>query len=102
MPGKPASRKRHGSRGPCSYCNKVHRKGKKRGDSCRGHRPIVVAVPKIDSDGKKKDLVNQGKNKTGGNRGILAAHRARKREEAEARNAKTPVERTRKYRLAHG
>lgn len=37
-------------------------------------------------------------NKAGRNKGILAAKRARKRAEAEARNAKTPVERTRAYR----
>jgi hypothetical protein len=36
--------------------------------------------------------------KKGGNKGIKAAHQARKREEAEARNAKTPYERTRRYR----
>lgn len=23
--------------GVCSYCGKIHKKGKKRGDSCRGH-----------------------------------------------------------------
>lgn len=36
--------------------------------------------------------------KKGGNKGIAKAHKARKREEAEERNAKTPVERTRDYR----
>lgn len=29
--------KRWGKRGPCSYCGKVHKKGRKRGDSCGGH-----------------------------------------------------------------
>jgi len=37
MPGPTASRKRRGRRGPCSYCHKVHKKGKRRGDSCKGH-----------------------------------------------------------------
>jgi len=37
MPGPNASRKRKGGRGPCSYCGKVHKKGKRRGDSCKGH-----------------------------------------------------------------
>jgi hypothetical protein len=36
--------------------------------------------------------------KKGGNKGILAAKRERKRLEAEARNAKTPFENTRAYR----
>ena len=36
--------------------------------------------------------------KKGGNKGIAKAKKARKREEAEARNAKTPIERTRAYR----
>lgn len=36
--------------------------------------------------------------KTGSNKGILAAKKARKRAEAEERNARTPVERTRRYR----
>jgi len=36
--------------------------------------------------------------KKGGNKGILKTKRARKRAEAEERNAKTPVERTRAYR----
>lgn len=36
--------------------------------------------------------------KKGGNKGILAAKRERKRQEAEARNARTPFERTREYR----
>jgi hypothetical protein len=40
--------------------------------------------------------------KKGGNKGIAKARKAQKRAEAEARNAKTPVERTRKYRLANG
>lgn len=40
--------------------------------------------------------------KAGGNKGIAKAHKARKREEAEARNAKTPLERTRKFRRQHG
>jgi len=39
--------------------------------------------------------------KTGHNKGILAAKKARKREEAEERNARTPVERTRAYRRAN-
>lgn len=34
--------KRQGQRGPCSYCGKVHKKGKKRGDSCRGHKPVTA------------------------------------------------------------
>lgn len=37
-------------------------------------------------------------NKRGSNKGIAARERERKREEAEARNARTPVERTRKHR----
>jgi len=37
-------------------------------------------------------------NKRGHNKGIAAAKKARKREEAEARNAKTPIERTKAYR----
>lgn len=36
--------------------------------------------------------------KKGHNKGIAKAHKERKREEAEARNAKTPIERTRVYR----
>lgn len=36
--------------------------------------------------------------KHGHNKGIKWAKRAKKREEAEARNAKTPIERTRAYR----
>lgn len=35
MPGKTGSRRRKGSRGPCSYCGKVHRKGRRHGNSCR-------------------------------------------------------------------
>lgn len=35
MAGKTGSRKRKGSRGACSYCGRVHKKGKRRGDSCR-------------------------------------------------------------------
>lgn len=31
--------------------------------------------------------------------GGMAAHKKRKREQAEARNARTPIERTRTYRL---
>ena len=37
--------------------------------------------------------------KKGGNKGIRAARQERKRVEAEARNARTPMERTRQYRL---
>lgn len=37
MAGPNASRKRKGRRGPCSYCDKVHKKGRRRGDSCKGH-----------------------------------------------------------------
>lgn len=33
-----------------------------------------------------------------GNKGIAKTNKARRREEAEARNAKTPLERTRVYR----
>lgn len=40
MPGKTGSRIRKGKRGACSYCGKIHKKGKRRGDSCRGHKPI--------------------------------------------------------------
>lgn len=36
--------------------------------------------------------------KKGGNKGIAKAHKARKRAEAEERNAKTPLEKTRAYR----
>jgi hypothetical protein len=36
--------------------------------------------------------------KKGGNKGILAAKKQRKRDEAEARNALTPLEQTRAYR----
>lgn len=36
--------------------------------------------------------------KTGGNKGIARAKKERKRAEAEARNARTPVENTRAYR----
>lgn len=36
--------------------------------------------------------------KKGGNKGIARAKKIRKREEAEERNAQTPVERTRAYR----
>lgn len=36
--------------------------------------------------------------KTGGNKGIAKAKKARKRAEAEERNAKTPFEKTRAYR----
>lgn len=40
MAGKTASRKRKGIRHVCSYgCGKVHKKGKRNGDSCRGHGP---------------------------------------------------------------
>ena len=38
----------------------------------------------------------------GHNKGILAAKKARKRQEAEERNARTPVERTRKFRRQNG
>jgi hypothetical protein len=38
-------------------------------------------------------------NKRGSNKGIAAARKLRRRVEAEARNAATPVERTRKHRL---
>lgn len=37
MAGKTGSRKRNGKKGPCSYCGKTHRKGKRNGDSCKGH-----------------------------------------------------------------
>lgn len=44
MPGKTASRKRKGTRHVCSYgCGKVHRKGKKNGDSCRGKGKLRTA-----------------------------------------------------------
>jgi hypothetical protein len=36
--------------------------------------------------------------KKGGNKGIARAKKQRKRAEAEARNAKTPYERTKRYR----
>jgi len=36
MSGPTGSRKRKGSRGPCSYCGRTHKKGKRRGDSCGG------------------------------------------------------------------
>jgi hypothetical protein len=36
--------------------------------------------------------------KKGGNKGIAKAKKAQKREEAEERNARTPVEKTRAYR----
>lgn len=42
------------------------------------------------------------RHKKGGNKGTLAAKRARKREEAIARNAKTPMEKTRAYRRRMG
>ena len=42
--------------------------------------------------------MSQTNPKHGSNKGILAARRERKREEAEERNTKTPVERTRAYR----
>jgi hypothetical protein len=42
--------------------------------------------------------MSQTNPKKGGNKGILAEKRERKRQEAERRNAKTPIERTRAYR----
>jgi hypothetical protein len=38
--------------------------------------------------------------KKGGNKGIKSARQVQKRVEAEARNSRTPYERTRRYRLA--
>lgn len=42
--------------------------------------------------------MSQTNPKKGGNKGILAAKKEQKRQEAEERNAKTPIERTRAYR----
>ena len=42
--------------------------------------------------------MSQTNPKQGGNKGIAAAKKECKRIEAEARNAKTPIERTRAYR----
>lgn len=41
---------------------------------------------------------NKMPHKKGGNKGIAKAKKARKREEAEERNARTPIEKTRAYR----
>jgi hypothetical protein len=44
MPGANGSRKRKGGgRGACSYCGRVHKKGRRRGDSCRGHGGSIRA-----------------------------------------------------------
>jgi hypothetical protein len=43
MPGANASRKRKGGHGPCSYCGRIHKKGRRRGDSCRGHGGSIRA-----------------------------------------------------------
>lgn len=40
--------------------------------------------------------------KTNGNKGVARAHKAAKRADADKRNAKTPFNRTRAYRLAQG
>jgi hypothetical protein len=35
--GRRGKRKHRAGHGACSYCGRVHKKGKRRGDSCRGH-----------------------------------------------------------------
>lgn len=40
--------------------------------------------------------------KSGGNKGVAKAHKANKRDEANARHALTPFNRTKAYRLAQG
>jgi hypothetical protein len=58
MPGPTGSRKRKGARGPCSYCGKRHKKGKRRGDSCRGHKPIAESTRRVKQDLGKNDQKN--------------------------------------------
>jgi hypothetical protein len=37
--GKRGQKKRkRGHHGVCTFCGKIHKRGRKRGDSCRGHK----------------------------------------------------------------
>ena len=36
---------RRNKHGVCTYCGRVHKKGKRRGDSCRGHKPVQSKAP---------------------------------------------------------
>lgn len=65
--------------GSCSYCGRVHRRGKKRNDSCRGH-----AVRKSGSSGPAVTEESGTKKKRTGepNKGIAREHKRRKREAA--------------------
>lgn len=49
MAGPVASRKRRGTRGPCTYCNKRHRKGKK-GNSCYGHSVRAMSPNELKAE----------------------------------------------------
>jgi hypothetical protein len=78
--GPTGSKTRKGSRGACSYCGKMHKKGRKRGDSCKGHavrtKTTSVAVKIEQTLQKRKQARPTGK---------LAARRAKLFQEAVAR-----------------
>lgn len=54
MPGPNGSRIRKGGQGSCSYCGRTHKKGRRRGDSCRGHGTAHKKEQRADERGQER------------------------------------------------